>query len=408
MRNFRTLFLLTLLAGFTTTAFAQDTADTADAAEETQVEEARWIGKIYAEISAWVSQPVGLQFVPALQTSPLDPFDIQPLEVGHGTENRNRFVIGMHLDDNVGDISVVWYSNEDTQSATFSTPSDFQFVQQLTPSLMAGVSDDGRADAFTADTDAKLRDLRVLFSRTGYESDRLKVRWSAGLHKVGIHSRESATYFALAPLDFPPILPPVTSLRPDLEPRNDTARINSEYSARGAEFGVELTFPLLKKRLEIEAGMSVGVLRGELETIYTGTTSYYGLFTAPGGAGEFVRVIEAPFDEFFDPQDPNDPNSPPVIDLVTQVALPVGIKASLSTTSMSLETFFGFRWHAWRGLDVIGGFRDIRYDDAAYRVRPVDGRLSSKGGVGSFTQQTEARSIGYEGLYLGIAYLYGR
>jgi hypothetical protein len=408
MRIFRTTFLLTLLLGFATAVFAQETADTAEATEDSQAEESRWIGKIYAEISAWVSQPVGLQFVPALQVGALDPFDIQPLELDHGTENRNRFVIGMHLDDNVGDLSIVWYSNEDTQSTTFSTPSDFQFVQQLTPALMAGVSDDGRADAFTAENDAKLRDLRVLFSRTGYESDRLKVRWSAGLHKVGVHSKESATYFALAPLDFPALLPPVTSLRPDLEPQNDTARINSDYSGRGAEFGVELTFPVLKKRLEIEAGMSVGILRGELETIYTGTTSYYGLFTSPGGAGDFVRVIEAPFDDFFDLQDPTDPNSPPLIDLVTQVALPIGIKSSLSTPSMSLETSFGFRWHAWGGLDVIGGFRSIRYDDAAYRVRPVDARLSSKGGVGSFTQQTEARAVGYEGLYLGIAYLYGR
>ena len=119
-------------------------------------------------------------------------------------------------------------------------------------------------------------------------------------------------------------------------------------------------------------------------------------------------IDDAPFEEFFDLVDPSDPNSDLIVDRVRQEPLPVGIRSDLSVTSMSLETSFGFRYHAWRELDVIGGFRSVRYDDSAYRVMPTNLTLSAEGTVGSFNQSTEGRSIGYEGLYLGVAYLYGK
>ncbi len=62
-----------------------------------------------------------------------------------------------------------------------------------------------------------------------------------------------------------------------------------------------------------------------------------------------------------------------------------------------LETHLGFRWTMWKGLQLLGGFRNARFDGVGLDLQPG----------GAVTQtDSEEHSVGYEGYYVSLAYTY--
>ncbi len=372
--------------------WAQD--ETADSGETGEAADENGRGKLFAEFGSWVAQPVGLDYAPASRINFDDPLDTRLMQISHGTQNRNRVRVGYDFNNVLGELVLTWYSHEDFEGLSDSTPAVFQFGETLVHPTSAGFGEDGLADAFIAGTDTKIRDFRLDYYRPAFENPRASAKWFVGVRRFFHRRSQEVEYLALLP-ELPVLLPPLVSgPRPDLEPQPDAVRMRSDYNGRGAEAGIEFTVPLWKDRVVAEAGILLGVLRGTADTTFESVTYFY----AVTESGQITEILTPPYEPRFTAQDPLNPNEF-LVNRISQFAVPVGIKSDgTSMSSQVLETHLGFRWWAWRGLQVLGGFRNAHFDEVALDLRPTAASLEQ-------AERTH-RSVGYEGYYLGVAYTY--
>jgi hypothetical protein len=381
-------------------ALAQD--DAADTDTQESVTDSGRIGVLYAEVGVWVAQPTGLDYSPATDINPDDPLDVNLLNVRHGTDDRERVRVGWAFNNRIGEFVLTYYSHEDREDFGMSDPGVFRFGEVMSHPLNAGLNDDGRADSFFDDTNTLLRDLRVDYYRPAFSNDRASAKWFVGIRRV-YHKREQrVTYDVLVP-GLPALIPPLTQPRALLVPFPDVVEMESEYEGRGVEAGMDFLVPLWKKKILVEAGFAVAALRGETDSRYTSATHFYARVVN----GAIEEVLEPPYTRLEEFVIPGDPNSGLVINDTVQLTTVFALDANdRSTTSSVIEGYLGFRWKAWKGLDVFGGFRDVYYSDAGIDLRPKTTTVGLNGAINITDVDETKRNVGYEGFYFGVGYSY--
>lgn len=364
-------------------------------------------GSILVELGYWISQPAGLEYTPATQSS-LTGSDTTLLSVPYGTIARPRYRVGYVFRNGIGDFILTYYSQTQRSRIQATSPGNFVFGETLVNPFFAGVLDDGRADGFVSDSTTAIRDFRLDFGREAFDTPRAKGKWFIGLRRMS-HRRElSARYLALVPPpdQFPPLVPPFGP-RPDLVPLPDTAVSESQYSGRGAELGMDFVVPFgAKGKVSFEAGLALAALRGRIRSRYLSLTRVYAVQGLQDFCGGATCVLAPPFDEFsLQIQDVGVTIN--VIDHINQLTVPIGLNApSLSSTGEILDTYLGFRWRAWRGLEAFAGFRSTRYGNVAAELRPKTVSVSANGVLNVQDVSRDRHSVHYEGYYLGLSFVY--
>jgi hypothetical protein len=364
----------------------------------------------FVEASDWVSQPEGLEYAPASQRDTNGGTVTSLASMPQGTENRIRYRAGFSIHKNVGEVVGTWYSHAQNSELARYTPGQFAYgILPMYP-LYAGINDDGLADGFLAETQTKLRDMRLDFRRIGFQSSKIVARWFVGYRMVQHTRTLDGEYYSLFPVYQGQALPPI--LFPQPTPNNnplaagaDTAHLASQFEGGGLEAGVDLTFPL-SRSLSIETGFSIASLQGRLATQYGSTSHFYAMMSMPSRL-EIDYIMAPPFDEF----NSVDAQGNSLIGAIQQFALPINVETDDSAGAQILESYLELRWKAWRGLEVFGGYRSARYTGVGADVKP--GQINWYRDpntkvitvtVPSFTR--EDHSVNYQGLYGGVSYKY--
>ncbi len=390
----RRLVVLGALVAVCGSATAQDPSGSS-ASEQNDQEEERLrdvgYGQMLFEVTAWIAQPTGTEYNAATRLDPLDEFGTTVIDVGQGTENSFIWKGAFIFAKNIGEFSISWWAHETEADLQILRPGDFQFGEINVNPLFAGVNDDGKSDGFIADTSTSIDDLKIAWGRQAFKNKRITGSWYVMARRVEHDRRMSVNYYALAP-NLPPVIPPLSSARPDLVPNFDRAVMSSGYEGRGLGAGLDVVLLISRRKLFMEAGLGVTVLRGKVTTRFTSQTHYYATIVS----GAIDEILAPPYSEF---EDPN------LIDDIGQFESGVGVNAdSISQNASVLEAYLGFRWLAWKGLEVTLGFRTQQYLDvgADYAARSVTTGPNDAINVQSL-QQT-SRSVSYEGLYVGLGY----
>jgi hypothetical protein len=375
------------------------------AQEEEQDEEP---SGLYLEAGTWIAQPKGTEFFPATVTDQNNPFDAELLGMSFGTETAGRFRLGWVFGKSYGGIIATYYG-QSPEDSTLSgrSPGEFVYGQIQNHPLYAGYRNDGLSDAFEATAGMRLRDFRLDYFNRAFRSPRVRGNWLVGYRNIDVERQFSVEYPTLLndlPAFIPPFCTPSTpeeegdfpQCYPNLVPQTDVATMESNYSGRGIEAGMDFEVPFLRNRMQLEAGFVFAVLRGDIRTQYRSTTHVYTLDGV---------LLAWPYDvlgESLPPENPGDPPIP-VADFADQVAFDIALGAdSLSATSTIFEVNLGLRFKVWRDLDVFFGLRSANYDNVGVDYRPKVLVLD----VNSNLQTVEEtdRSVTYEGFYLGMSY----
>jgi hypothetical protein len=307
-----------------------------------------------------------------------------------------RYRGGYKLHKNRGALVVTWYAHEQETELSGVSPGDFIFGEVLPEPTFAGFGNDGLADAFSSSTKTVLRDLRIDFYRTAFNTKRATGKWFVGLRRVK-HRREIDTaYYALIP-DLPALIPPLYEPPADgigLDPQPDTAYMSSYFNGRGLGAGLEVEMPLWKDKLLLEGGLNIAILRGKTDSTYRSRTWYY-ILEQVGGS----TILELPYNEFEQVVE-----EVPLIDSIMQLRSEDGLHVdSLPSTAQVMEAELGLRWKAYKGLEWFAGFRSTRYTDVGLDLR-ANAAPTYPGSAVDVSKVN--RSATYEGFYTGIAYSY--
>lgn len=357
-------------------------------AQEDEEAEETGFGELYAQIEMWVAQPAGLDYFAATQIDPLDPFNTRPLTFATGTEPNSRYRAGFTLSRNRGGLILTWYAHESAADLSRSTPAAYNFGETLVHPMYAGFLNDGLADGFRSTSGTILRDLRLDYYRTAFQGARVEAQWFVGWRRVSLRRQLEAEYVALI-TDLPPL---ISQERPSLIPGTDSAFVETAYSGRGPEAGMDFLMPLWRDKIHLEGGFGVAVLRGNTDSTYRSTTYYYTLTQEINGEAT-TWIIDPPYDEFDDVD---------LIDGIAQRSLQIGVQAPVSSTGSVLEVYLGVRGNVWRGLEAFGGFRSARYDGVGIELRPET--VTTAFGTNIQDLSEAKRSVTYEGFYAGLAY----
>jgi hypothetical protein len=381
-----------------------DTVETVETTEESHPP------RLQVDVEGWVAQPAGTEYNVGTQSSPTDPFGTQLLQHTHGTETEFRIRVGWELPANLGNLGVVYYTHDTSAELDRFDPGNFVFGETLTHPLFAGFNNDGRSDGLESESTTTLRDWHIDYSHLAFRTERVTGHWSVNWRRVR-HSRNVDAIYHSVVHDLPPLIPPLTAPRPDLQPLPDTASINSDWEGRGPGVGLDLDFDLWKGKVLFEGGVGLAALRGETSTSYFAQNHLYVLLPLPISDPPFDTpiVLGPPYDEFegFFVNDQN--QLAPLVDLIRQESAGFGLTASnSSSTSQVLETYLGFRWKFLKRYELYGGFRSTRYDDVGLELRPklTTYTLTEEGTLVMNLQDVEEieRSVTYEGFFLGMTF----
>ena len=395
------LGLLVALAGSMAAAQESDSEDSS-ATEDPSSTTDTGRGKIFVEISDWLAQPAGLEYRIATVLDPRDPFGAQVLSLDHSEEPNFNFRAGFEFPGEVGDIILSYFAQEERSDLENLTPGLFLYGEINTSGFLAGVFNDALSDGFSAESRTRLRDVRVDYYRTAFKSRKVSGKWFVGYRRVTHDRKLDTQYFALAP-NLPPIIPPVSSPRPDLVPRPDSAQLTSDWEGRGLEAGLDVRVPMFRDKVWFESGLAVAALRGKAATSYASETHFFAIVNN----NIVQQTVGPPFDEFSDPT---------VIASVSQIAAQVGVSSgSESADGSIIETYIAVRWRFWKTAEFVAGFRNISYDGVGMDVQTDRINLSTAF-VGEFkpdgtrilrlhpdTLARTAYSVDYEGFYFGLA-----
>ena len=391
-RRARALALVPVLAAFAVSAaFGQDDPAATTAGEP----EFEGLGRIFLELTDWMAQPAGADLTVAIRQDLTTGLQNSLEAIPTGTEARFRYRVGYELRDNLGSFVLTWFATESSGTRKDLTPAVFQFGETNVYPEFPGVFDNGLADGYISAYDLKTRDIRLSYYRDFQRTKRVKARWFAGYRRFSHNRSLDTSYYALAP-NLPPFLPPITNPSSALDPAADRGYTRSELSVRGIEAGLEMDLPIWRDRVWMETGLSLSVMRGRVSTSYESRTYFYGY---DDGDGNLVYV---------DPLDGTSFDDPLIAPLLRQVSADIVLgSTNQATGSAALEGFLGFRYRAWRTLEVMGGIRSLYVDNASEEVVPTAAVRSEDGRRYSvIASERTSRGLTLEGYYLGLSFAF--
>ncbi len=346
--------------------------------------------RVVAEFGFWVAQPAGLEYNPASRRLPNDSFDV--LSMTHGTETENRWRLAYRLPGDQGQVGIRYYSHLTFSNLSDGSPGVFDFGTLLAHPAHPGYANDSFADAFDAQSQTRLRDARIEYARTLDSGNKFEIDWSIGWRRVWHSRAQNATYFSLVP-DIPPLLPPLSTPRPDLDPVPDTASMSSSFEGRGPSAGLSVRVPLYRDRVLFEGSVDLAVLRGKVTPRYSATSSYYTFDD---------ERLDPPYDVIGETEEtgPGTGVFVPLADRVEQVVVSRGLQGHRPSASSQVQAIeFGLRWRATNWIDVFGGFRSAHYTDVGVDLVPL-----AADSITSQAYRVINRSVTYEGFYAGVSF----
>jgi hypothetical protein len=308
-----------------------------------------------------------------------------PVLLGAESSIRESWMVAYHLPKYLGSIVFHYDSMNYDDTASYATPGQFIFGESQAYPGFRGAFDDGFADAVNAWATRKTREVRFEFSNTAWETKHTYATWGAGVHNVDYSQQLQIQYLALVP-NLPPVIPPIVPPSYDpatLAPRPDKVNMQSDYSGSGVGGSLDVEFRLAP-RFSIISGLSIGLLRGKVSTVYQSQTSYY--FTTDGG-GQYLSK-----DELFDILNNGTEDQ---IKAVGQA--PVIDELNVDDVSQAAQTFdlyVGIQSAVWRGLKVFATYREMYFQNVGSRAVPQPG----------LNIATESFSVGYEGYMIGASW----
>ncbi|ANM28764.1 hypothetical protein ABI59_02775 [Acidobacteria bacterium Mor1] len=413
-RVLKTGLLVLLMLATAGLCMAQDDGD-GDESSDTGSSTSK--GAMTVTVESWTSQLAGTNYVGATRIDEANPLDTTLIEVEHGTQAHQRYRFTYQVSEEFGGIAVSYYDHRDFEELSGSTPGRFIFGQTLTFPLHAGFNDDGLSDAFSYGAETKLRDFRIDYFRKLADNDNYNVELNAGWRRVFHGRKQGASYSALVP-GLPPLLPPLCDTPggvpcpTTLDPLDDRAFSDSQYKARGPSIGLRAAINLHDNKVFFDAEVGVALLRGDVDVEYNSTTRRYVLLDS---GGNFERVLAPPYSEIAE-FDPDIIVPTPLFLRIRQEDVSIGrVAENVGVNSLAVEAALGIRWNVWtrapkpgkprpQVLELRGGIRLSRLDDAGIDVRPGEVTTNPNGEIVSAGVEFEQRSVLYEGFYGGLTY----
>jgi hypothetical protein len=319
-------------------------------------------------------------------------------ELAMKDQTREHWKVWYHLPKDMGALRFEYDSMRHEGNVHVFDPGNFVYGELLAFPVFAGLNDDGLADGYSAAATTKTREVRVEYERVVFDTPKTKGSFHIGYRTMDNSREVNANYFALLPA-FPPLIPPIYSedFNPTgLFPVPDTTRMTSDYTGHGLGAGFDVEFKL-HQRLSIVGGLSIGALRGGLDTRYAAATSAY-YFNDPAGP-VLLTFAEVQTLLATDGQG----NSPG--DLIFQQALTSQIEVrNRARGAYTLDVQMGVQFKIWRSLTGTLGLRELVYADVAADVRTAP-PVEQQSGTANFQTVTEIdRTVGYGGYFLGLSY----
>jgi hypothetical protein len=383
------------------------------AQEEAPAEETgNRIGNVYFSAAVWASQPVGTQYSPAglANTDSTNNVNtLTSLEMDHGTQSDVAYEFEYVLPSNYGTLSYDIYKQEDATELNLSSPSDYIYQQSLSFDILAGFRNDGLADGVRSVADTRLREWKIAYSRPAFETPRIKGTWSVGWRRVQNGQVLSADYLSTVtglPPFLPPLCDPCDGLIQALTPRSDTAQVSSRVEGRGIDVGFDVEMPLWKNKVTLEGGVSVSALRSTGKASYTSTNHYYTVSAA--GQGGILCVSPEFCEEDYDLFNFLGLGTDNPFAFSQRSATITATADDISQSSLAIDTHVGFRWRTpYKRVEVFGGIKQSRYEDAAIELRPEVVVTEQNGATGAVSfainnVDRSFKSVTYEGFFAGL------
>ena len=301
---------------------------------------------------------------------------------------RMHWKVWYHLPKDLGSLRFEYDSMRDEADMQIFDTGNFAYFELLTVPGFGGLSDDGLVDGVTASSTTKTREFRVEYERVVFESPRTRGAFHAGYRNLD-HSREfEATYYSLLPA-FPPFLPPnfpETFDPTPLFPIPDVARETSDFSGHGLGAGLDVEFKL-HPRVSLLTGLTIGAVRGTIDTRYQSETNFYVLHV-----GEEIFYLD--FQDVVDIINSDTPTTSPT-DQIGQLATANAVALrDRSRLAYEIDISMAVQFKIWRSLAATAGLRELAYVDVGAEARPSSGLDLL---VKNFT-------AGYGGYFFGLSY----
>lgn len=350
---------------------------------ESEADSSKRRGWMYIELAEWFSQPVGTDYRWANVYRPEDSRGGAIQSVEHGTTENERWRLGwIFKNPDAGRVLVTYWANVDETYEQLGFPGQFIIGESATLPIYAGAFDDGFADLAEVGTATKTRDTRLDYGWTISQNKRVETIGLVGVRWVD-HSRTMDARYYGWDANFP-FVGGGSSERLDLVPLPDFADLDSRYSGRGLDLGIEARVSLHPK-VRIDVSLSAAILRGSTDSNYSWSNAYYVLETG----GEATYVDPDLLYQYLD-----DPETEPFIQ---QVEVGSAIhEDGVSTTSWVADASVAVHGEVYRGIEVFAGFRGAHYDSVGADLR------ADPQAVEGWTRAP--RSVGYEGFFAGMAF----
>ena len=334
-----------------------------------------------------------------------DGTDTRIISLPRDAATRQHWKVWYHLPNDRGSIRFEYDSMRHEGEASALDPGNFAYGELLALPLLAGLNDDGLADGVQGTAVNKTREFRVEYENVAFDNPKATGLFHLGYRTVDNARQVEASYFALLPT-FPPFLPPVfdPNFNPTfLFPIPDTARTTSDFSGSGLGAGFDVEFKL-HRRVSLWGSLSLGVLRGKIDTRYESSVSGY-FFNDPDDDQEAARQITfAEVQQIIANEQPGSGDG----DLTSRIfqdptEVRVGYRDQ-SRLAWELDLSITAEVKLWRSLSLNLGLREMVYADVASDLRRGTPVLQPTGTVNFQTVTEEKRTVGYEGYFAGLSY----
>ena len=356
----------------------------------------RWGGWTIA-LSAWDPSLSGADENIATVYAGANPY---PLMLGSDARYKETARVTFHLPRDRGAVVAQYDAMYQEDHLNNLTPGQFIFGETRGfNGGLQGVYDDGLSDGVQSDALRRTREFRLEYQNKAFETKWARGTWGVGYREISHERALGVSYFAIVP-HLPPLVPPATDNDSDairLAPSPDTTSQSSSFTGHGLGASLDVEFPL-HPRVSIISGLSIALVPGRAEGIYTSTSYYYNLISAqdvPLTPAQFIEYMTNPSPPGTLPPGEGEPPIPPTIAQIGQASRTTSLNSTASRMlAQCYDVYFGVQVIAYKGLRVFATLRDVSYLNVGEYVVPK---------AGNSVERTNLNAS-YEAYTLGISY----